>query len=183
MIHHRLLFTQRYQFVTSLTPATCERRLSKRVARSFGRSPSQSIVVRGQVSRRGFRLTKRIDLRNWFQTQAIGEFTAIHEGTLITIRFRPSSLALVWYGVCFGWFVFAGTVSVIASLIVPPLAPGGSWRYAAMTLIVLAFLSFAVWSGCWHARDEGPFLIQLLCQTLEAHDSMATPHRTAARPR
>lgn len=172
MVHYRLLLGERQQFVTSLTPATCQRRLHKNVARSSSWSSGKVLMVRGKVSRNSFRLTKRIDHQNWFQTQAVGDLTAIPDGTLISIRLRPSSLALAWYSVCFAWFVFAGCVSILASLILPSLAPGGPLRYAAMALIVLGFLSFVVWSGCRQARDEGPFLIQFLCQTLEAQDSV-----------
>jgi hypothetical protein len=159
VVHHQLPFTK-HQLVTPLAPSTCQRRLRKSVAPSLRWSPGRAKAVRGQVSGRGFTLAKRIDHQNWFQTQASGELTAIPDGTRITVRLRPSLLALIWYGVCFGWFLFAGSVCIIGSIALPSSLPGGPLRYAAMALVVLLFLSFAVWSGCWLARDEGPFLLR-----------------------
>lgn len=172
------LAIERRELETSLTPSVCRRRLGTRTAHWFPWAPGRDKAVRGRVSERGFTLTKRIDHQNWFQTQAIGAFIATPEGTRITICFRPSLLAMFWFGGCFGWVLLIGSICVIAAIALPSSSPAGPIWYAGTALAMLLFLSFYIWLGRRLARDESAFLLQFVAKTLrakEAHHNLDRP--------
>lgn len=155
---------ERHILETSLAPTECQARLQVRIAGwpYFRVNPERP--VDGRVSASGFSLTKAINARNSFQTEARGVFVNRGDRTQITVTLGPNQLVLA-FGV--GWLLIVGAFLVVALL-------GGGLGGGAPVLAIPAFM-FVVGVamgliGRWSARDEASFLLRFLETELEAQE-------------
>lgn len=166
-----------------LTPDECAARLERQIAPLFGYRTT--LPVRGWAAPHGFSLTKAINYRNSFQTQARGRFEAAGEGTRIHVKLRLSPLVIGFMGIWCGglagvllMFVAVGATMLAASGLQTPQTASDVIAVAMPVGILTVMLAFGVGLlafGRWMARDEADFLLRFLGDTLEAHEPPATP--------
>lgn len=162
---HRLLQTR-------LTPEECRDRLTPLVGSSWG--GWSTCPLRGSVRADGFSVTKTINYRNSFQTEASGRFEANADGTHIRVRLAMSPFVVaficLWIGIlgamCLTYLVTYGgllTTGPLAELLDLANGVGG-----LAGMMVLGFGAQAF--GRWVARNEADFLMGFLADTLDAHE-------------
>jgi hypothetical protein len=152
---------------TRLTPAECEARLRARAASWPMWRPSAKHPVAGRVSSSGFSLTKAINYRNSFQTEARGTFSSFEHGTRIRLTLGPAPLVLV-FGLV--WILFAVGVLITGAASDFPVVVSNGFPPAVIPFAILAFGLALVGVGRLLARGEGAFLLQFLLTELEAEE-------------
>jgi hypothetical protein len=153
----------RHILETSLAPTECLARLQARIGKwpYFRVNPERP--VNGRVSASGFSLTKAVNGRNSFQTEARGAFVTVDGRTQIRVSLGPSPLVLA-LGVA--WLAFVGG-AWLAALLRGGLGGGLLDVIPAFMLLIGVVIAGL---GRWSARNEGAFLLRFLQTELEAHE-------------
>jgi hypothetical protein len=178
-----LLGSERFDLLSPLPPTECSGRLRDAVDGEWLRMNRGAPAI-GRVRETSFRIRRRLPvmMHNSFQTYVSGRFIAEHGQTRLRCRlgmhpligiFMPLWFALV---VAFGaGWLFVGLrqgatgVMLWAGLTIP----------AVMTVFGIGLVRF----GRFLARDEGPFLLDFLRQTLDARSANGQEPAVIARRR
>jgi hypothetical protein len=155
--------------ISPLPTSECLRRLSEAVdppAKWFGERP-----VIGRIDGSRLRARRRIPYRNSFQTELTAELSAAGGGTRIGCRFGMHPVVIVILLAVLGVFGL-GSVATLPGTIAQ-LAAGSagdpiSWMMAAPPLLAVAGVGAIVAIGRIFAAGERRFLIDFLCETLDA---------------
>jgi hypothetical protein len=165
---------------TRLSPDACRDRLTPLVGSAFSVfSASSTCPVRGSVHGDGFSITKTIQYRNSFQTQASGTYEQRTTGTRIRVRLGFPVVVAAFFtfwmlgvGAFFALSLLALLANLPRSLTLATLASS-----APIVLVLGGMLAFGVVLqafGRWVARDEAEFLLRFLADVLEAHEVPST---------
>ena len=124
--------------------------------------------LRGRITDQGFTLGRHT-FRGQVSTRAQGTFSRDAEGTRIDVRLSPSLGSRVWFSLAFAMFAAFGFAALDIHL--DPKAAFHvhvDWSQLPMAIILfgLPFLAYAL--GRWLGRRHGPYLIECLCEALNA---------------
>jgi hypothetical protein len=160
--------------LTDLSSHECLARLSERLASNGSESGSAAgfrweIGIRGSVGPSGFSVHPEPSARNRFQTEAVGRLTPTSEGTRITLEFGVARGAKLF---AVAALALSGTISV--ALVLRWLRdPSSPWSSLSVPIAVFfpPFIYGYFAASRWLAREEGPFLVRLLRNLLEAREA------------
>jgi hypothetical protein len=169
--------TTRVDLASPLQREECVRRLSEQVEQGWGFSSARPVI--GRVDDSSFRLCKRIDYRNSFQTLLRGTFVEESRRTVLLCRFGPHPTVRVFMIV---WLTFTGLMA-IASVAGTMAAlrhgwlwnSGDQWMPIVMPPLMFCFGIALFIFGRFIARNEQDFLVRFLAETLDARALPPSP--------
>jgi hypothetical protein len=159
---------------TRLAPYECKARLASAVDTqrfAFTRSGcAGSKPIIGRFREETFRLQKRRSYRNSFAPLFYGRYTPCGGGTLIEGQFKihPLTRAFMFY-----WFGFLSVFALLTTILPSKGDPEVPWGRAIFLLGEVAMAAFGIGllKFCrWLARNEPAEILELLQNTLEAHE-------------
>ena len=164
--------SKRIKLRTALTPADCVSRLAEVIDTDGSLFASRmdlagSKPLMGRLDESSLFVRKRIGYRNSFQSLLKATIRPDAAGPVISGKIMIHPFIQMFM---FAWFLISGTMLIMRAA--PVLGLGNSGQNTGMAMIIPLFMLVfgigLILFGRHVARDEAPFLIDVLIRTLDA---------------
>lgn len=151
---------------SQLSPEQCVERLRASVDAPFDFFGSKEVV--GSIRAGAFAGQKRIGYRNDFQTVVTAKFYPMGRATTVSCKFGMSRWVTAFMTFWLGGVSIIGVFLILNGLLDQGAPLDSRLAFIFGPTIMLGGAYLLLRFGRWLARDERQFLIDFLCETLQA---------------